>query len=103
MKITDIKEQKIMSTEIKKLNLAIKLLIIIVILLLSIIVLQITLILNFINQKSVCITKYDIQQVSNEVTEVKKKVNFRYFNLTHSLEDIYNVKINTENGRVIKQ
>lgn len=32
-----------------------------------------------------------------------KKVHYRYFNITHSLEDIHNVKIDTHLGNVIKK
>ena len=32
-----------------------------------------------------------------------KKVHFRYFNLTHSLEEIHNVEIDTHHGDVIKR
>lgn len=34
--------------------------------------------------------------------EVEKKVDFRYFNLTNSLQDIHNIKIETNHGRIEK-
>ncbi len=37
-----------------------------------------------------------------EVKTNRNKINFRYFNLTRSLEDIHKVKIDTKNGRIEK-
>ena len=37
-----------------------------------------------------------------EVKTNRNKIHFRYFNLTRSLEDIHNVKIDTKNGRIEK-
>lgn len=36
------------------------------------------------------------------VKKAEKKVDFRYFNLTNSLQDIHNVKIETHQGRIEK-
>ncbi len=102
MKIEDIKEQKIMSTELKKLNLVIKLLLLIIMLVIVMFGFQIFTFSNYTKSKYGCITQSDVTQFNEEIKDIKKKVHFRYFNLTRSLEDIHNVKINTENGHVIK-
>lgn len=36
--------------------------------------------------------------IEKELKECTKTVNFRYFNITRSLEDIHNVKIDTQDG-----
>ena len=36
--------------------------------------------------------------IEKELKECAKTVNFRYFNITRSLEDIHNVKIDTQDG-----
>ena len=36
--------------------------------------------------------------IEKELKECIKTVNFRYFNITRSLEDIHNVKIDTQDG-----
>lgn len=36
--------------------------------------------------------------IEKELKECIKIVNFRYFNLTRSLEDIHSIKINTQDG-----
>ena len=41
--------------------------------------------------------------ILKNLSEIEKKVDYRYFNLTRSLEDIYNVEIDTYKGRVIRQ
>lgn len=102
MKIDDLKEQKIMSTELRKLNLVIKLLTSVIILMCAMLTLQSIVIYGNVTKEAAEITKSDIQELSNEILDVKKKVHFRYFNLTHSLEDIHKVKINTKDGRLIK-
>lgn len=93
MKLDDIKEQKMMSTELKRMNSAITLLYVIITLMCISLFCQTFLIKNFA-------TRSDIAVLKTEISEVKKKVHFRYFNLTNSLEDIHKVKINTENGRI---
>ena len=35
-------------------------------------------------------------------TKLKKKIDHRYFNMTTTLEEIYNIKINTLNGELKK-
>lgn len=48
---------------------------------------------------------YDIKAKKELLTEIKTnrdKIHFRYFNLTTSLEELNNVKIDTLNGRVEK-
>ena len=47
-------------------------------------------------------THSDIKTVQEAVKKCEKKVDFRYFNLTRSLEDINHVQINTKDGRVEK-
>lgn len=42
------------------------------------------------------------QIIIKEIKSVEKKVDFRYFNLTRSLESIYNIEIDTKDGRVRK-
>lgn len=37
-------------------------------------------------------------EILNEIKTNRKKMHFRYFNLTRSLEDIYDVEIDTRNG-----
>ncbi|DAB01942.1 TPA: hypothetical protein CPT96_03290 [Candidatus Gastranaerophilales bacterium HUM_10] len=41
-------------------------------------------------------------RLETKVVKCEKKTDFRYFNLTRSLEDIHNVKIDTYRGRVEK-
>ena len=46
---------------------------------------------------------YNVQAKKELFTEIntnRKKTHFRYFNLTRSLEEIHNVKIDRENGRL---
>lgn len=38
-----------------------------------------------------------------KVTSCEKKTDFRYFNLTRSLEDIHNVQIDTHRGTIEKR
>lgn len=95
MKLDNIKEQKMMSTELKRMNSAINLLYVIITLMCISLFCQTFLIKNFA-------THSDIVVLKTEISEVKKKVHFRYFNLTNSLEDIHKVKINTQNGRIKK-
>ena len=48
---------------------------------------------------------YNVKAKKELLTEIKTnrdKIHFRYFNLTTSLEELNNVKINTLNGRVEK-
>ena len=40
------------------------------------------------------------QKICNEIKTNRDKIHFRYFNITHSLEDIHGVKINTKNGKI---
>ena len=42
------------------------------------------------------------KELLTEIKENRKDVHFRYFNLTTSLEELNNVKINTLNGRIEK-
>lgn len=41
-------------------------------------------------------------EILSAIEKTEKKVDFRYFNTTKSLEKIHNVEINTQNGRLIK-
>lgn len=45
---------------------------------------------------NICELKY----YSDNFTKVNKKIEHRYFNITHSLQDIHGVKINTLNGEI---
>lgn len=38
----------------------------------------------------------------NQLDNIKRKIDHRYFNITNSLQDIHNVEIDTYKGRVIK-
>lgn len=40
--------------------------------------------------------------VLNQIKKAEKKVDFRYFNITRSLEDIHSVEINTRSGKITK-
>lgn len=40
------------------------------------------------------------QKICEEIKTNRDKIHFRYFNLTHSLEDIHGIKINTRNGKI---
>ena len=42
------------------------------------------------------------QVILNRVDKVERKVDFRYFNLTRSIEEIHAVEIDTKDGRVRK-
>ena len=44
----------------------------------------------------------EITNLKHLIIKCEKKVDFRYFNLTRSLEQIHNVEIDTLNGRIIK-
>ena len=45
----------------------------------------------------------EAEKLNNQIIQVNKKVDFRYFNTTHSLEDIHNLKIDTHNGEIKKK
>lgn len=102
MKLDDIKEQKMMSAELKKMNLTVKLLYVVVLFLCITVTLQAYSMFSINKKFSNVVTQSDIVELKNEISEVKKKVHFRYFNLTNSLEDIHKVKINTQNGHLKK-
>lgn len=40
--------------------------------------------------------------ILNQIKKTEKKVAFRYFNTTRTLEDIHNVEIETKQGRVVR-
>ena len=42
-------------------------------------------------------------EIMEAITKVNNKVDFRYFNTTRSLEDIYNLKIDTKTGEIKKR
>lgn len=48
-----------------------------------------------------CILTFGIYKTYKAVIKCERKIDFRYFNLTRSLEDIHNVKINTKDGSLI--
>ena len=39
--------------------------------------------------------------LNKQIENCTNKVHFRYYNLTKSLEDIYNIQIDTRDGRII--
>jgi len=43
----------------------------------------------------------EFNSISKQVTKAERKVDFRYFNLTRSLQDINHVEIETRAGRVV--
>lgn len=48
---------------------------------------------------------YNVRAKKELLTEIntnRDKIHFRYFNLTRSLEEIHNVKIDTKNGKLEK-
>lgn len=44
--------------------------------------------------------EYVNHEINTNIVKVNKKVDFRYFNLTRSLESIHRVDINTRDGRL---
>lgn len=44
--------------------------------------------------------KSENQKLSTEIDNVRKRVDYRYFNTTRSLEDIYDIKINSQTGEL---
>ena len=42
----------------------------------------------------------DIKNINTEIKMNRDKLNFRYFNLTQSLEDIHKIKIDTKTGKI---
>lgn len=40
--------------------------------------------------------------IINQIEQTEKKVDFRYFNTTRSLENLHNVEIDTKDGRIRK-
>lgn len=53
--------------------------------------------LNIYTIKEINIAK---AQTLEAIKKTEKKVDFRYFNLTNSLQDIHKVKIETHHGRI---
>ena len=43
---------------------------------------------------------YTLVCIHNDYIKIKKRIDFRYFNTTKSLEDIHKVEINTYNGEI---
>ena len=43
---------------------------------------------------------YSLTCINNGYIKIKKRIDFRYFNTTRSLQDIHNVEINTLNGEL---
>lgn len=43
---------------------------------------------------------YDHISTHIKLRQIEKKIDYRYFNLTRSLEDIHNVRINTYDGNL---
>lgn len=44
--------------------------------------------------------EYVNREINANIIKVNKKVDFRYFNLTRSLESIHKVEINTRDGKI---
>ena len=40
------------------------------------------------------------KNIIEEIQTNRKKIHYRYFNLTNSLESIYDIKLNTYNGKI---
>lgn len=53
----------------------------------------------------VCFAVLIMQQIFiiQSMDKIKRKVDHRYFNITNSMQDIYNVEIETLHGRVVKK
>ena len=47
-------------------------------------------------------TQKSIAALIEAIEKTEKKIDFRYLNLTRSLEDIHKVEINTKDGRIVK-
>lgn len=45
---------------------------------------------------------YEYVQSINNFVRIRKKIDHRYFNITKTIEDIYNIEINTLNGEIKK-
>lgn len=45
---------------------------------------------------------YEYVQSINNYVRIRKKIDHRYFNITKTIEDIYNIEINTLNGEIKK-
>lgn len=50
-----------------------------------------------------CLFAYGLYNNHKAIEKCERKVDFRYFNTTRSLEDIYNIKISTKDGLIIRQ
>ena len=50
-----------------------------------------------------CIFAYGLYDNHKAILKCEKKVDFRYFNTTRSLEDIHSIKISTKDGLIIRQ
>jgi len=48
-------------------------------------------------------TELLIKKMEDSNMEIKKKIDHRYFNLTRSLEDIFDTQIDTFNGKAAKK
>lgn len=55
-----------------------------------------------LNVISFTVLLFMLNHNSMQINAVKKRVDFRYFNLTRSIEDIHSVEIETKQGRIIK-
>lgn len=50
---------------------------------------------------SIFLIGFMIIMTSNAIKSAEKKIDFRYFNITRTIEDIHNVDIDTKTGKVI--
>lgn len=41
-----------------------------------------------------------LDEINKNTIIAKKRIDFRYFNVVNTLEELYNIKINTENGEL---
>lgn len=40
------------------------------------------------------------ENLEQEIDSVRKRVDYRYFNMTRTMQDLYNIKIDTKNGEL---
>lgn len=50
-----------------------------------------------------CIMTVGFYKTHTAIIKCEKKTDFRYFNTTRSLEDIYSVRINTKDGTILRR
>lgn len=60
-------------------------------------------ILGYFQYQETSKTELLIKKMEDSNMEIKKKIDHRYFNLTRSLEDIFDTQIDTFNGKAAKK